>query len=339
MIIENNILKTITASFDRSPNQRNKLLESDAEIISLKNGTYLAATVDNIVEEIATGLYSDPYLIGWMAVMSSISDLSAVGASPLGLLLTENIPSEYPADKLALIQKGIHDACSISGTYVIGGDTNNSGELQLGATAIGIIENEPVISRLGCQEDELLMISNPMGLGTCFALTQLFYNQYTIPYLPTPKLERGQLIRKFATSCIDSSDGFIPAICNLMELNNLGFAINKELDELIDKRVIEIAKKVDMPTWFFLAGPHGEFELVFTMPPSNLDEFLSEASKIEWTPKVIGSVVKKKELHYSFNNKNMLIDGFGITNLFGESGGDPKTYIQALYKMNQNWTN
>ena len=189
MIIENNILKTITASFDRSPNQRNKLLESDAEIISLKNGTYLAATVDNIVEEIATGLYSDPYLIGWMAVMSSISDLSAVGASPLGLLLTENIPSEYPADKLALIQKGIHDACSISGTYVIGGDTNNSGELQLGATAIGIIENEPKLNIMNKLSKRLsdIISENVFTSGSwCKSLNSLYDSYFSPSWAITP---------------------------------------------------------------------------------------------------------------------------------------------------------
>jgi thiamine-monophosphate kinase len=174
LIIENNILKALTASFNRSPSQRNMLLESDAEIIRLRDGTFLAITVDSIVEEIASGLYTDPYLIGWMTVTASISDLTAVGAEPIGILLIENIPSEYPADKLQLIQKGIHDACCEYGTFVLGGDTNSSYELQMGATAIGIIEDENFISRLGCQEDDLLMISNPMGLGMGFALTQLF---------------------------------------------------------------------------------------------------------------------------------------------------------------------
>lgn len=337
MIIENNILKAITASFNRSPSQSNKLLESDAEIIRLRDGNYLAVTVDSIVEEIASGLYTDPYLIGWMTVTASISDLAAVGAKPIGVLLIENIPSGYPADKLQLIQKGIHEACCEYDTFVIGGDTNSSRELQMGATAIGIIEDENLVSRLGCQENDLLMISNPMGLGMGFALTQLFYKQYNIPYLPTPKLINGQLIRKYATSCIDTSDGFIPAICNLIELNNMGFAISKEFDDFIDKRIIEIAQKTEIPNWFFLAGPHGEFELVFTIPTSNLNEFLTEAIKIDWTPIIIGSVIKKPELQYANKGENIILDGFTISNLFGQSGGDPKIYMQALFKLNQRW--
>jgi thiamine-monophosphate kinase len=337
LIIENNILKTITASFKRSPSQRNKLLESDAEIIRLRDGTYLAVTVDSIVEEIASGLYTDPYLIGWMTVMASISDLAAVGARPIGILLIENIPSEYPADKIQLIQKGIQEACDESGTFVLGGDTNSSRELQLGAVAVGIIDDEKVISRLGCQENDLLLISHPMGLGMGFALTQLFYKQYNIPYKPTPNLIHGRVVRKYASSCIDTSDGFFPAICNLMELNNIGFTINKEFENFIDTQVVEIAQKANMPNWFFLAGPHGEFELLFTIPPSNLDDFLAEAIKTEWTPIVIGTVINKPELQYSPKGKNILLDGSTISNLFVQSGGDPKIYMQALFKLNQRW--
>ena len=337
MINENSILKTITSSFIRSPDQKNELLGSDAEIIRLKDGTYLAVTVDSIVEEIAVGLYSNPYLIGWMTVMASISDLAAVGAKPLGILLMENIPSDYPADQLQLIQKGIHEACCESGTFVLGGDTNSSTELHLGAVAIGIIEDENLVSRLGCRENDLLLISNPMGLGMGFALTQLFYTKYTLPYKPSSNLLRGQMIRKYATSCIDTSDGFIPAICNLMELNNVGFSINKRFDEFINKQVIEIAQKVNVPNWFFLAGPLGEFELVFTISPSKLDKFIAKASEIDWTPSIIGSVIKKPELQCTINGKFISLDGFAISNLFIESGGDPKIYMQELFKLNQKW--
>ena len=336
MIIENNILKTIKASFNRSTIQRNELLGSDAEIIQLKDGTYLAITVDSIVEEIVSGLYTDPYLIGWMTVMASLSDLAAVGAKPIGILLIENIPSGYPADKLHLIQKGIHEACCQSNTFVLGGDTNSSKDLQMAAVAVGIID-EKVISRMGCRENDLLLISDAMGSGMGFALTQLFYNQYNIPYKPTPNLMHGQIVRKYASSCIDTSDGFFPAICNLMELNNIGFTINKRFDDFIDPRVKEIAQKVNIPYWFFLAGPHGEFNLIFTIPPSNLDEFLADASEINWTPSIVGTVIKKQELEYSVNEKNILIDGFGITNLFVLSGGDPERYLKALFKLNQEW--
>jgi len=50
--------------------QVNRLLEADAEIIRLHTGgdEYLVVKTDAIHEEIREKLYSDPWLIGWMAI-------------------------------------------------------------------------------------------------------------------------------------------------------------------------------------------------------------------------------------------------------------------------------
>lgn len=84
-LLENNFFARLTSSFQRSPQQINHLNESDSELLRLDNDSILAITTDCIVEEIETGLYDDPYLIGWMLVVVNLSDLAAVGARPLGL--------------------------------------------------------------------------------------------------------------------------------------------------------------------------------------------------------------------------------------------------------------
>lgn len=336
-LVENKLFSKITSGFKRSPIQTNKLLESDAEIIALKDGTFLAITLDGIVEEIHTGLYSDPYLLGWMTVMVSISDLAAVGAKPLGLLLLENIPKDFPQDQFSLIQKGIQDACNEAGTFVLGGDTNNSCELQLGTSAIGIIEDDQLISRIGCKEKDLLFVSNFMGLGMGFAFHQLFDQHMKFPFKPLPNTQHGELIRKFASSCIDSSDGFFSAVCNLMELNSIGFRLDLGFKDFIHKNVIEIVEKEGIPDWFFLAGPHGEFELVFTIPPDQLKHFLDSALQLEWEPLLIGSVIEQPAFMYPKDDAVLELDIFSIANLFVKSGGNPKKYFEELYKMNQLW--
>lgn len=336
-LVENKLFSKITSGFERSPIQANKLLESDAEIISLKDGTFLAITLDGIVEEIHTGLYKDSYLLGWMTVMASISDLAAVGASPLGLLLLENIPKDFNQNEFNLIQKGIQDACHAAGTFVLGGDTNNSQELQLGSAAIGIIDDDQLISRIGCQEKDLLFVSNFMGLGMGFAYHQLFGEGMKFSFKPLPNTQHGQLIRKFASSCIDSSDGFFSALCNLMELNSIGFRIEVEFKDFIHRKVNEIVDKEGIPDWFFLAGPHGEFELVFTIPQEQLKKFLDSALQLDWKPLLIGSVIRQPSFIYTKDDAMRDLDIFSIANLFEQSGGNPKKYFEELYKMNQLW--
>ena len=51
----------------------------------------IAITTDSIVKELKTGLYSDPYTIGWMTVLANASDLAAVGPEPSGILISETL--------------------------------------------------------------------------------------------------------------------------------------------------------------------------------------------------------------------------------------------------------
>ena len=97
VILENRMVEKLARAFRRSPAQLNCMNESDAEIISLGSGDLkLAITTDSVVEEIASGLYNDAYMIGWMAATVNFSDLAAVGASPLGLLIAETLFSGLP---------------------------------------------------------------------------------------------------------------------------------------------------------------------------------------------------------------------------------------------------
>src|SRR5690606_34881859 len=99
--IEVNLLRKLANTFPRHPIQINQLLTSDAEIFDFANVKfrYLVLKTDGIHEEIQEKLYEDPYLIGWMGVTVTMSDLAAVGADPLGLLLRLPLP-RYRTDAL-----------------------------------------------------------------------------------------------------------------------------------------------------------------------------------------------------------------------------------------------
>ena len=94
-ILENKIINNLISEFERSPLQLNKPHESDSEIVLLNENTKIAVTTDSISEEISTGFYDDPYLIGWMIVTVNMSDLAAVGATPIGILISEIIPKDF----------------------------------------------------------------------------------------------------------------------------------------------------------------------------------------------------------------------------------------------------
>lgn len=339
-LLENVFLRQLSGLFRRSPDQVNQVLESDAELVRLPDGSILAVTTDCIAEEIDTGLYHDPVHIGWMTVVVNLSDLAAVGASPLGLLLSESLPAGFPPEKLHAVQQGISEACSATGVFVLGGDTNQSTSWQMGGTAIGLIPaSEPIIQRKGAGVGDALYCSGPMGLGSAYAFQVLMGSGgAVVPYRPLPRLKEGGLVRRSGSACIDTSDGFFHALSNLMEINSIGFQIDKPLSEIAHPNAIQISKDKHLPAWIFLAGPHGEFELLFTIPRKNELTFLESAEKMNWKPWRIG--VCTAEPHCALrgtDGRYFPVDALKIANSFMETGGDPQRFLTQLLTFETSW--
>lgn len=339
-LLENILLQQISSKFRRSPDQMNQLLESDAELLRLPDGSVLAVTTDCIAEEIATGLYSDPAHIGWMTVVVNLSDLAAVGAKPLGLLLSESLPPDFPEEKLKAVQGGIAEACAATGVFVLGGDTNNSKDWQMGGTAIGLISpGEPIITRKGSQVGDLLYCSGSMGIGSAFAFSVLLgEGAQEVLYRPIPRLTEGALVRQFGSSCIDTSDGFFHGLSNLLEVNPIGVQIDIPLTTMTHPVALGICQAKKLPAWIFLAGPHGEFELLFTIPVKNEKHFLEAAEKLNWKPLRIGVCTAEKSCTARMSKGGyMSIDPFKIANTYVESGGDPQTFLDQLLTLEASW--
>jgi thiamine-monophosphate kinase len=92
---EYQLIQRLASDFKRSPAQVNPLFGSDSEMVRLQEcaDAMIALTTDGIVEEIEQGLYSDPFLVGWMTVIVNLSDLAAVGARAEDVLIQLNLPT------------------------------------------------------------------------------------------------------------------------------------------------------------------------------------------------------------------------------------------------------
>ena len=337
-ILENSSIENLVKIFSRSPLQQNRLHESDAELITLPGTNItLAITMDSIVEEIEAELYTDPYLIGWMTVMVNASDLAAVGAEPLGILINETFLSDTNDDFITKLQRGIEDACTECNLHILGGDTNFSSRMEMTGCAIGYISENPPMTRLGCKPGDYLFLSGNPGLGSAFALNQLknesLVEQFSLTYQPKSRLREGQLLRNFATCCMDTSDGVFAALDQLMRLNNVGFKIDLALEYFIHADAISICESEQIPLWLLLAGHHGEFELVFTVASNNVDSFLKSVQQNYWEPILIGEVIKDSNIQILYNEEMVPINTGKIRNLFIELHGDVQEYIKQLLEL------
>ena len=329
---ENALVDLLVAGFPRSPLQINMTHESDAELIRLDGagGPVLAVTVDSIEEEIESGLYTDPYMIGWVACMASLSDLAATGASPLGLLMSETLPPDYSDVRLRRLQDGIRDACREARTYLLGGDTNSGRELRLTGCAVGIAAGDP-LQRIGMSPGDILYSTGRLGGGNAFALVRLLGDRTTAPaFRPVARIVEGKILSGFASACMDSSDGLFTTLGELMRLNDVGVDLDVGWDACLDTAAARVASAHTLPPWCMLAGEHGEYELIFSVPPDALTR-LEELSQATGRPPIrLGTVSAEPGLRMILDGQASALDLPAILETVDLARTDPLACLQGL---------
>ncbi|MBU0994352.1 MAG: hypothetical protein KJ737_17815 [Proteobacteria bacterium] len=274
----------------RSPYSVNQTHTSDSEILDVGLDTnYLAVTTDIISEEITEGLYSDPHFMGWMAMVVNLSDIAAVGAKPIGMLLSMTVSPDWDKDFIEKIIQGMAEACHVHECGSIGGDYN-TGVPALGATALGLVDKNSVMKRIGMNPGDLVYLTGPAGLGNAFVAIKLLFPDLLdkYPFKPMARIKEATIISKYATSCMDTSDGFIFTVDSLFRLNSV--AINIDAIDSICHPAVMMMAEFGTPPLTFLSGIHGEFELCFTIPPEKEDAFLNEMHSNHFSPVKAGTV-------------------------------------------------
>jgi thiamine-monophosphate kinase len=268
-----------------------------------------------------------------MIVMVNMSDLAAVGAEPLGILISQVLPNDISSNSLNRLQQGIHDACETCHTYVLGGDTNISDRMFMTGCAAGLVV-EPMC-RIGCQPGDVLYATNRLGKGNAFAFAQLCgHVDISIEYKPVARLQEGQLLRRLRAVCMDSSDGVLATLDQIMRLNQVGFEICESWQELLDDSVVQLQQMTGLPAWLFLAGHHGELELLFTLPQCHEKELFAIAQEINWMPLRLGKVLERPGVYLPCNDRHVLLDTARIRNLAYACDRDVHRYIEELQQLN-----
>jgi len=330
-VLEHQLIDRLAAVLPRTPRQLNGIHESDAELVSLPGtDTILAVTTDAMAEELATGLYHEPAHIGWMLVMMNASDLAAVGAEPLGLLLCETLPADVPPGWVDALQRGIADAAVTVGLPVLGGDTNTGATPHLAATALGLVRGAPPLTRRGARPGDVLYASAPLGAGGAFALSRAVPSAAAFPFRPVARLREGQLLRGLATACMDTSDGAIATLDELMTRSGVGFRLDTPLEDWTDPRAWDAARSAGLAPWLVHAGPHGEFELLFTVPPDREADLRRVAAAAGWTPLRLGAAAAERDLTLLLEGTERRMDARHVRNLFTRCGGNAESYVGEL---------
>lgn len=316
----------------KSPNQINACWQADCELIRLPGfDKILAVTTDGLSEELETFLYDDPFHIGWMLVTINASDLAAVAASPLGMLVNMTLPqnnSLLTPSYIEQLQCGIQHACLHYKLPLFGGDTNFANHYQLSATAMGLC-NKP-LTRMGSRPGDLLCASGYLGAGNLYAFKRLMTKEQVAyeTFMPEAPLQFAQIIAPYARSCMDISDGLMESLECLAGLNGVGFRLDNAHDYLTQESIAS-ARQYGIPAELFLCGHHGDFELLFTIPPESREDLLTLSAKADYNPLIIGQVTEQQiiqigEHHFKMNTFRQAWENYG---------NDINSYFKTLMSL------
>jgi selenide,water dikinase len=133
----------------------------DAGIYDMGDGQALVQTVD-----VFTPSVDDPYTFGQVAAANSVSDIYAMGGTPMTALSVIGFPVRKIPDQAMLeILRGGIDKMKEAGCAIIGGHSINDPEVKAGFAVTGWIDKDCVVTNAGARPGDVLILTKPLGTG------------------------------------------------------------------------------------------------------------------------------------------------------------------------------
>ena len=240
----------------------------DAAVITTTPGFDQVASIDVLVPNVHFPAQAPAFLIGYQALMVSLSDLAAMGAAPryciVALTLTENDVGD--GCWLAELSRGMAQAARDSGTYICGGNMTR-GPLNIAVSAHGEIAHSREIRRSGGKPGDKIYVSGPLGgAGACLRQDMLLPVEVDAMselqkayYKPQVRFDWHQGLS--SVSCaIDISDGLLQDLGHLINASACGARLVEENIPLVAGALLEDALSAsdDYQLLFASAQPQPE---------------------------------------------------------------------------------
>ncbi len=133
----------------------------DAGVYKLSDNTALIQTVDFF-----TPVVDDPYCYGAIAAANALSDVYAMGGTPLTAMNIVAFPIDVlPAAVLSEILRGGSDKIAEAGAVLMGGHSIQDNEPKYGLAVTGLAHPDEIWSNAGAYPGDDLILTKPLGVG------------------------------------------------------------------------------------------------------------------------------------------------------------------------------
>ena len=168
----------------------------DAAVYQINEHQAIVATTDFFMP-----IVDDPFDFGAIAATNAISDVYAMGGTPLFALALVGMPiNQLPVDTIRKVLEGGESICTKAGIPIAGGHTIDSVEPIYGLVAIGLVDPANLKRNAGARPGDRLILGKPIGVGVYSAA-----------------LKKEKL----------SAEGYAAMIASTTQLNTPGIALGK----------------------------------------------------------------------------------------------------------------
>ena len=296
---ETEIIEALKESTSVSPENVVLGIGDDGAVTSIEPGYQLVTTTDVIAAGSHYPKGIDPQAIGHRSLAVNLSDIAAMGATPVWANLIFSLPviTKEWVDKFILGFSSLANEYNIA---LIGGDTICGPEF-FAVSLQGIVADNRYISRSGAQLGDSIYVSGCLGSASfgremieqdkIAPINQPLVKKFLYP---TPRVEQAKELNELASSMIDLSDGLY---------SDLG----KILSESVKGAWIDVSRLPISETLNYFLGREqsiekaliggDDYELCFTVPrikQNQFDLFAQSDKEIEYTH--IGEITSENGL-------------------------------------------
>jgi selenide,water dikinase len=133
----------------------------DASVVQLREDLVVVQSLDFFMP-----IVDDPYTFGMIAAANSISDIYAMGATPISALSILGLPiKKIPPEVANQIMQGGAEICRRAGIPILGGHSIDDTEPKFGLSVTGVAHPDDILYNSTAQDGDVLVLTKPLGIG------------------------------------------------------------------------------------------------------------------------------------------------------------------------------
>lgn len=290
-----------------------ELVGDDAAVLAIEPGHQLVVTTDVLVDGVhfsmghaSPGVHTtSPVDVGWRSTAANLSDLAAMGATPLAITIGLSLPGKMPVAQVEELYQGIAECLRPFNVVIAGGDVCQSPTTSVAITALGQIRPNRVLRRSAARPGDAIVVTGIHGASRA-GLELLLHPEagaelsaaerkplIQVHQRPRPRLDVVAVLEQVGAfegdrlpAAMDSSDGLADAVLQISRNSAVGAQLDYRQIPMPScfERWLPPEQAID---WALYGGE--DFELVLCLPMAIAHKLVAQ---LGGETAIVGTIVR-----------------------------------------------